>query len=337
MSDERLRILFVTPGAPAGSHMPFVRREANALRAAGHEVELFGFDNSSYLPWRLLRQLAELRAFIRRARPDLVHAQFGKFNALLAAFAAGCVPLVITFRGTDINRNCRYSWLRSSLGLGASQLAAFFAGGLVCVSREIESKVWAHRSRPCMVIPSGVDLEIFVPCERAAARRCLGFGEHERIVLFNAGRSPAVKDPQLAAAALAEARHHFSKLRFVVLDGTVAPDAIPLYMNAADVLLVTSKAEGSPAVVQEAMACNLPVVSVDVGDVRERIEGVARCAVTSRDPVALGAALAEVLREPQRSDGRAHAAALSFQTVAARLNGLYRSVCKPLALSAARA
>jgi teichuronic acid biosynthesis glycosyltransferase TuaC len=110
----------------------------------------------------------------------------------------------------------------------------------------------------------------------------------------------------------------------VVLDGTAHPEEIPLYMNAADCLLVTSRTEGSPTVVQEAMACNLPVVSVDVGDVRERLANVSECAVLAgRDPVALGRALAAVLRDPRRSDGRTHAAALSVEAIAARLTDFY--------------
>lgn len=321
-----LRILLVAPAARGGPPMPFVRREAQALRAAGHAVEIAGFDNGSYLPWRFAAQVRRLRAAVRRFRPDVVHAQFGKFNALAAALAARGVPLVITFRGTDINRNIAYSPLRSALGVAASQLAALAARVVVCVSGEIASKLWTTNS---VVIPTGVDTRVFVPGDRAMARRRLGFGERERIVLFNAGRNPAVKDPQLAAAAVAEARRALGAVRFVVLEGGVAPDDIPLYMNAADVLLVTSRTEGSPTVVQEAMACNLPVVSVDVGDVRERLAGVLHCELASRDPAALGAALARVLREPRRSDGRARAEAISVEATAARLGQIYRALLAP--------
>jgi glycosyltransferase involved in cell wall biosynthesis len=96
-------------------------------------------------------------------------------------------------------------------------------------------------------------------------------------------------------------------------------------MNAADVLLVTSFTEGSPTVVQEAMACNLPVVSVDVGDVRERLQGVAACeVVVGRDPNELGNALAGVLLAAKRSDGRTHAAALGVEAIAERLADFYR-------------
>jgi len=318
-----MRILFVAPGAQNGWHMPFVWREAEALRAAGHEVELFRFDNRRY--WRFPRELGRLRAVVRALRPDLVHAQFGKFNALLAAL--GGAPLVITFRGTDINRNPRYSVLREALGIGASQLAAFLARGIVCVSGEIRDKVWACRWRPALVQPTGVDLRAFKPTDRAAARARLGYAPLERVVLFNAGKNPAVKDPGLAEAAVAHARRIAGEIRFAVLDGRAPPEDIPVYMNAADVLLVTSFTEGSPTVVQEAMACDLPVVSVDVGDVRERLQGVRACEVISgRDPAALGAALARVLAAGKRSDGRAHAAALGIDAIAARLADFYRSV-----------
>lgn len=303
--------------------MPFVRREADALRGAGHEVEVLGFDNRNYL--NFFAEWRKLRAAVARSKPDILHAQFGKFTALMAAFAGA--PLVITFRGTDINRNTKYGFLRSVAGTTASQLAAFFARGIVCVSDEIRSKVWARRWRPTIVLPTGVDLRLFKPMDRAAARRKLNYNPDERIVLFNAGKNPEVKDPELAAAAVARAQAWIENVRFVVLDGSARPDDVPWYMNAADVLLLTSKTEGSPTVVQEAMACNLPVVSVDVGDVPERLQGVTNCVVVrNREPAALASELVRVLQNGQRSDGRSHATKLGIGVIAARLADFYRAV-----------
>lgn len=318
-----MRILFVAPGGQRGTHMPFVRREAEALRALGHEVEVLGFDNRSYL--NFFAEWRKLRAAVEHSKPDILHAQYGKFTALMAAFAGA--PLVITFRGTDINRNTKYSLPRSVSGILASQLAAFFARGVVCVSNEIRTKVWARRCRPAIVLPTGVDLRLFRPMDRAAARRTLGYAAHERVVLFNASKNPDVKDPALAQAAVDHAAARMDHMRFVVLDGTVRPEDIPLYMNAADALLLTSRTEGSPTVVQEAMACNLPVVSVDVGDVRERLEGVQHCTVvSSREPALLAAELIRLLENPRRSDGRMHAAALGIGSIAARIAEFYRVV-----------
>lgn len=299
--------------------MPFVRREAEALRALGHEVQVYGFDNRNYLLF--FRELARLRKKAKKF--DLVHAQFGKFAALAAALAGR--PLVVTFRGTDINHNTKYSALRSSLGRGASQLAGCLARGIVCVSREIERKVLARRWRPTLVTPTGVDLNAFRPIPDARAK--LGYSPAERIVLFNAGKNPEVKDPALARAAVERAAAHIGEIRFVSLDGSAHPDEVPLFMNAADALILTSRTEGSPTVVQEAMACNLPVVSVDVGDVRERLSGVAACQVISgRDAETLGSALARVLAQGKRSDGRIHAAALDSAAVAKRLVDFYAAV-----------
>jgi len=97
-------------------------------------------------------------------------------------------------------------------------------------------------------------------------------------------------------------------------------------MNAADCLLVTSDAEGSPTIVQEALATNLPVVSVDAGDIAERLEGVAFSCVARRDPHELGRALAEVLNPPRRSDGRKRAQAFFSTRIAQQLGQLYREV-----------
>jgi teichuronic acid biosynthesis glycosyltransferase TuaC len=264
---------------------------------------------------------------VRRFRPDLVHAQLGRMNALAAACgAAGLAPLVVTFRGADIDRHTRYSALRSAVGVVASQLAALLASGVVCASRGIRDRVLARRWRPTLVLPSGVDLKSFVPAERAAARARLGFGADERIVLFASGRNPAVTDPELAGQAIDDARRRAGTLRLVVLDGELPQEDLPHYMNAADCLLVTSKTGGSPAAVQEAMACNLPVVSVEVGDVRERLDGVSECAVVARCPMALGMAVADLLRAPRRSNGRKHAAGLGLEALASRLASFYSEI-----------
>jgi len=68
-----------------------------------------------------------------------------------------------------------------------------------------------------------------------------------------------------------------------------------IYMNACDMMLMTSLIEGSPNVVKEAMACNRPIISVPVGDVAKMIDGVAGCSVCQRDPQEIGERLADGL------------------------------------------
>ena len=97
-------------------------------------------------------------------------------------------------------------------------------------------------------------------------------------------------------------------------------------MSAADALLVTSRAEGSPNVVKEAMASELPVVSTPVGDVAERLGGVAGCHVRPAEPDLLAEAVVAALRNGRSPQARRAVASLSTEAVARRVLAVYERV-----------
>ncbi len=325
-----LRVLFVVPGAFEGSSMIFARRQAGSLRERGVRVSFFHL-RSRTSPWQLVREWARFRRCLRRARPDLVHAHFGTVTALFAAVAGrGGRPLVITYRGSDLNPAPRSAPLtekaRSLAGRLFSQLAALGAQRIVCVSRPLRERLWWRRSRVA-ILPSGVDADVFRPEPQARARRRLGWTGGERVILFNAGHDARIKRLDLARAGAALAGAAIPRLRLEVLDGATPPDRMPALMNAADCLLLTSDAEGSPTVVQEALACNLRVVSVDVGDARERLRGVPGARLAARDPADIARALVDLLAVPGRGDGRRHLGEFSARRVARELDVIYRELC----------
>src|SRR6266852_2213766 len=141
--------------------MIFARRQAESLRAAGIEVSLFCL-RSRTSPWELVREFLRFRQELRRVRPDAVHAQFGTVTALFSALAGGKRPLLITYRGSDLNPSPASPGLRAALGRLLSQLAALRAARIVCVSRRLRDRLWWRRSR-AIVLPSGVDPEVFYP------------------------------------------------------------------------------------------------------------------------------------------------------------------------------
>ena len=321
---EMPRVLFLIPGLAAGHSMVFARRQAATLVEQGFRVEVFDL-RSRTSPRMLFEEFFRFRRAIRTFRPQVIHAHYGTVTAMFAALGAGRIPLVITYRGSDLNRLPSARGLRPAAGRLLSQIAALRAARIVCVSRQLKYLLWWRRAR-VTVLPSGVDPEVFRPAPWKTLREELGWREEERVVLFNAGQDTRNKRLDLAESAVKEAGQWASPVRLEVLDGSVEPARVPAMMNAANCLLVTSDAEGSPTIVQEALATNLPVVSVDVGDVAERLEGVACSRVAEREPQALGRALAEVLNPPRRSDGRRKAEEFSSARIARELGRLYHEV-----------
>jgi teichuronic acid biosynthesis glycosyltransferase TuaC len=322
---RRLRVLFVIPAPAEGSGHVFSKRQADALERADVDVRRF------YLrPWTSLPVLvAEARRYWREARqlrPDIVHAQYGTMTSALCAFLT-CHKLVVTFRGSDLNPDSSVSFIRLRMGHILSQFSALRANRIVCVSQELKDRLWWRKSL-ATVVPSGVDTDAFRPQPRDQARRALGWNPAERVVLLNVGNAPANKGLKTAEAAVEVAQAAIDPIRLLVVSGEVAPERMPLYINASDCVLVASDWEGSPTIVQEAMACNVPVVATNVGDVAVRLRKVVPSKVVDRTPASLGAALAEILRLGQRSNGAEMLGEISLDVATGRLIDLYHQIAQ---------
>jgi teichuronic acid biosynthesis glycosyltransferase TuaC len=322
---RNVRVLHVIPGEPQTSEMPYARRESRDLGRVGIDTGVF-FLRSRISPITLWNEAIRFRRMIREFRPDLIHAHFGTMTAFFSTYLTSKAA-VVTFRGTDLNPDPSQTRLRSLLGRTLSRLAAARAAGIVCVTRELRERLWWNRAR-AVVLPGSVDLDLFRPRPRAEARIDLGWDDEERVVLFNLGRFPSVKRPDLAAEAVKAAAEQVGPVLLHMLDGSIDPGKIPTLLNAADCLLITSVCEGSPTILREALACNLPVVSVDVGDVRERLKGVSESYVVGRDVRELGSALAAILCRRCRSNGRDAVQDLAVACFNDQLAAIYRAALK---------
>jgi teichuronic acid biosynthesis glycosyltransferase TuaC len=316
------RVLAVVPGKRDDPQsMIFVRNQVRSL--APHTALQDYYIESRLNPVGLLKGWRDIRKLIKQHRPDVVHAHFGTVTAFLCALNAG-VPLVITYRGSDLNPDGSVSRLRKLLSTFMSQFAGLRANHIICVSRELKCRLWWRRCSTS-VIPSGVDLRCFAPIDRAEARQKLGWPLHVPILLF-AGRVHAVgKRFTLAQEAYAHARSQLPELQLKVVGGETRHEDMPIYFNAADCMIFSSKHEGSPNVIKEALACNLPIVSVDVGDVPERLEGVYPSWIVPDDAGKLGEKIVETIRLGIRSNGRESAARVSEEKVAQDILACYRS------------
>lgn len=324
--EPALRVLMVTSEWPApgfAGTTNFIKQQAEFLQAAGVDVEVFVFRGSRN-PYNYAAAWARLRPRLTPDRYDLIHAQFGQ-SGLLALPKR--LPLVVTFRGSDLlgivaDRNGRYTVVGRVLQQ-ASRFVARHADAVILVSDHMRRSI--KTTAPVHIIPSGLDLDLFQPTPRDEARRKLGMDPNERLVLFVGREHQARKRYGLAKQAV-EILTERMPARLVVGWG-VPHEKIPLYMSASDVLIVTSMHEGSPNVVKEALACDLPVVSVAVGDVPERLQGVEGCELTADDrPETIAAALERVLQRGERIDGRAAIQHLDERLLTERVIEIYRSV-----------
>jgi glycosyltransferase involved in cell wall biosynthesis len=299
----------------------FVDRQMASLEKAGARISTFDI-GTSHSPIRLIGKLIVLRLLIRRLQPDLIHAQYGTIVSFVGALAGP--PLVISFCGNDLLTGASVSVFRAYLGFLLSNLAALRARRVICKSKELREALWWRREKAA-VIPNGIDLDMFSPGSRELAREHLGWDQESPMVLFNAGQEPARKGLIMAHEAMKIVREQLPRAELFVASD-VQPDAMPVYYRAADVLLSASLREGSPNVVKEALACNLPVVSTPVGDVEERLAGVEPSFVVPRNAQAIADALVQVLLDRKRSNGRENVMHLCQDQVAQRVLAVYQSV-----------
>jgi glycosyltransferase involved in cell wall biosynthesis len=319
-------VLFVTnmwPHAESPSYGIFVKRQIDSLVDAGLECDvLFVRGYRSPLAY-LVAALRLLIANWRGPRYALVHGHGGETAPAVRFYLRA--PILVSYCGDDLlgtpGADGTIPWrhrLRRWLLRQQSRLLT----ATLTKSREMEATLPAPVRARNAVVPNGVDTDLFKPLPRDEARARLGWDPDERVALFAAEPAVLRKRHALARDACDRATEAIGDLRLHVATGT-PPGEMPLVMSAADVLLLTSSVEGSPNVVKEAMMCDLPVVTTDVGDVRELLEGVRPSWICAADPAELGEALVDCLRAPGRSNGREASPRLAQDAIARRILSLY--------------
>lgn len=331
-----MRILIVTsmyPSQNAPGYAPYMADQVRSLRELGLDIELLEFNPRG----RRINYGLVFPSLIRalRAGCDVVHTHHSYTLLLLYAsrqVAGVKVPLVLTNHegeALDFRRQTRTwhptSWLRHSLYL--KRLAARNADFAFFVSRKVRDAVVPDEQ--CEILPCGVDMGMFRPLDRGICRQKLGLPASSRIIFFPNNPRGAGKRFELAHHVYEILRKRNRLVELIVADGSIPHKDMPLYYNAADVVLQASYYEASPTVVKEAVSCEIPLVSTDSGDTGEIVQGLPYCFVCPDDPATLASRIGDCF--DHRAVGgrqRLRDLGLGLDQVARRLAEVYRGVVR---------
>lgn len=254
----------------------------------------------------------ELRNYLRSKTYDIVHAHYG-YCGLVAGLVSP-FPVVVTYHGTD---------LTESLSRVISCVSVRLASWNIFVSKRLFERVIPSPKSRYSILPCGVDLDVFFPKSKIQASAELGWDPKRKRVVFSSSFDNPVKNFPLAKSAL----DMIPDVGFDLIElKDKSRKEVALILNASDVLLLTSHSEGSPQIIKEALACGCPIVSVDVGDVRERIAGKQNCFLVKNDPEHIADALKKSLNSAERSNTPGIHKNLDNRSIIEHLSKIYHTV-----------
>ncbi len=289
-----IRVLVVTNVYPTSESpgTPSVQDQVEALRSLGIEIDLLLIDKGSlssflHAAWQLFKLNFQSKRY------DIVHTFFGH-----SAFLARCqfrYPIVATYLGSDLLGRGKVNWRDGFIG----RASLLWVDQAIVMSEEMKA---VTKRKETQVIPFGVNTSIFTPCPQREARQDCNLPLEGKLILFPWDPDRPEKLFSLAQEAVDILRQTDPAVQIISIHGQPR-ERIARYMNACDVLVLTSLYEGSPVAVREAMACNLPIISVDVGDVADIIAETTGCYIVERNAKELAEKMQKVFTASRRTNG----------------------------------
>ena len=309
-SAAAMKVLFVRSGN--SSIDPISTNQGESLKKEGIDIEYFYIKGRGLFGY--LSNIRKLRKFVRIYKPDLIHSHYS-FSGILASFSFSGVPVGVSLMGSDVNFSGKIMLL----------VLRFFSRHVweftLVKSRKMFEKL---RVESVLVIPNGVNFENFRIIDKYEAQAFLGWDNKCKHIIFSSDPNRVEKNFTLADAAIKVLlEQHF------VIEAHFLKDIQPLdmmyYYCAADVLLMTSIAEGSPNVIKEAMACNCPIVSTDVGDVKEVLKDIPGTYIVCNNTESVAEGIAKALEFNGRTAGRECIKEIDSSKIARKLISIYKT------------
>ncbi len=304
-----MKVLFVCSGNKNDGPSDVVKNQYESLINIGIQVDIYTIRGKGVLGY--LKNIRPLRNKLKKENYDLIHAHYS-LSGIIASLAEA-KPLIVSLMGSDAHIK---GWLKKITLKFQKKWDV-----TILKSKDMQEHLQLESFN---ILPNGVDTKRFCPIPKNEARNQLNLDLEDKLLVFIANPNREEKNFKLAQDAMNLVKTKNVKLIPVY---NTPNEKIPLYLNAADMLVLSSKYEGSVNVVKEAMACNTPIVSTNVGDVQKNISGLQSCLISDNNPVDFAAKIDEVLLLAHRSNGRDRIFELQLDSVsvANKLKEIYKN------------
>lgn len=306
-----MNILFVSSGNSKNVVDPIMQNQGDSLAPFGHQVSHFTIKGKGIIGY--LRNVFILRSYLKNKSFDIIHAHYS-LSAYVSSFA-GASPIVTSLMGSDVKASHSSKYI--------IKLFAFLSWKAIIVkSKDMRD---SSNFSKAYIIPNGVNLDKFKSIDKTIALKITQWNVNKKHVLFASNPARREKNFKLANEAFNLLEDKNIELHTLI---DIPNNLIPYYLNAADVVLLTSLWEGSPNIIKEAMACNIPVLGTDVGDIKELIDNVDGCFVTSFEPKDIAEKLKMALVIGKSINGREKITELGLNSdsVATNLISIYKKI-----------
>lgn len=321
--NKTIRVLFV---ASRGKENILVRNQATTLCKFNIIVDFFAVQSGIL---NYLMSIVKLKKHLINNHYDLIHAHYG-WCGIVSLFGKKREKLIVSFMGDDLvgslNRKYKYTFKSKLVSYLNIFFAKYFYDFNIVKSINLYEKLKGISN--VEIIPNGVNLELFKSIDKSLARDKLSWEPDKKYIIFVTNPEREEKNFKLAEDAV-KRLDNASVILLPVFN--IPNERLYLYYSAADLILLTSFHEGSPNVIKEAMACNCPIVSTDVGDIRWVIGDTEGCYITSFEPEEVAKKLQLALdfaERKGRTNGRDRIIKLGLdsETIATKIINIYEKV-----------
>jgi teichuronic acid biosynthesis glycosyltransferase TuaC len=322
-----LNVLFIVRSKSSHQEVsPFIHSQLISIREQGINVDYFTIKGRGYFAY--INAARRLRQYVKTSNYDLIHAHYALcgWTAILAGVR---IPVIVSLMGSDILGEYQGEnriRLKSRFVIFTTLILQYFVHAIIAKSENIYSRI--RRKHISQILPNGVNLKIFKRDTSVNYRAKLGFKDHYKYILFLGNPDDKWKNIALARQAI---KLVTCKNVELLVPYPVSHEVVNEYMNSSDILLVTSFMEGSSNIIKEAMACDCPIVTTNVGDAKWIIGNTEGCYVSLFDPEEIKQKIIlalEFVDAKKRTNGRQRILELSLdsETVAKKIIKVYKAV-----------